>query len=299
MRYGNVLPVNNFRKTALRNAARGFRVHPLYPYVSGLDAETNARCKRAILPGWPSLATRDTAQIEKWAYQFPGANVGVMAGDELAIVETDHLPTLEARLGFPIPESYRVQARENRPHCYFRSTDRSRSSFVSGKSVAGVFEFKSGNLYCVSEGSIHPTGAEYRLLVDMPLYPIPDDLVTGLELIKGKPPARGSDGIARPKAVEQFVHRFTAYCERVGVAVTNVRTLPNGKVLIGTDPCLLHADHAGAVGITADGVRCVQCFHARCSIGWAKWRRAVEAKFKVPMHLETGVLIRGNFKRQP
>ena len=104
---------------------------------------------------------------------------------------------------------------------------------------------------------------------------------------------------SRPVAVERFVNRFSAYCERVGVAVTNVRTLHNGKVLIDTEPCLLHVDHPGAVGVTADGVRCVQCFHARCSIGWAKWRRAVEAKFKVPMHLEDEVLIRGKFKRKP
>jgi hypothetical protein len=283
----------------LRNAGqRGFRVHPLHPYVEGLDAEANARCKRAILPGWPARATTDTAQIEKWAYRFHGSNVGVMAGDELAIVETDHLPTLEARLGFPIPLCYRVQAREYRPHCYFLSTERVRSSFVAGKSVAGVFELKTGNLYCVSEGSVHPTGAEYKLLVDMPLYPIPEDLVTGLERIKGAPPARSGDGIARPGVVGGFVERFSAFCERVGVAVVNVRTLPDGKVLIDTDPCLLHPDHPGAVAITTDGIRCVQCFHARCSIGWAKWRRAVEAKFKVPMGLENEVVIHG-FKRQP
>jgi hypothetical protein len=287
-----------FRTVALRNAARGFRVHPLHPYVDGLDAEANARCKRAILPGWPTLATTDPAQIEKWAYQFPGANVGIMAGNQLAIVETDHLPTLDARLGFPLPECYRVQARENRPHCYFLSTERARSSFAAGKSVAGVFEFKAGNLYCVSEGSIHPTGAEYKLLADMPLYPIPDELVIGLERIKGRPPARSSDGVARPEAVERFIRRFSDYCEGKAV-VTEVRTLADGKVLIDTEPCLLHEDHAGAVGITADGVRCVQCFHARCSVGWAKWRRAVEAKFKVPMRLEDEVLIRGKFKRQP
>jgi hypothetical protein len=288
----------NFLDIALRNAARGFRVHPLHPYVEGLDAEGNARCKRAILPGWPALATGDSGQIGKWAYQFAGANVGVMAGDELAIVETDHLPTLEARLGFPIPPGYRVQARLDRPHCYFLSTERARSSFVAGKSVAGVFEFKAGNLYCVGEGSIHPTGAEYKLLADPPLYPIPDELVRALEHIKGPPPARCSDGVARPDTVEQFVRGFSAYCERVGVAVTNIRTLPSGRVLITTEPCLLHSDHAGAVGITADGIRCVQCFHARCSIGWARWRRAVEAKYRTAMQLEGKVKI-GDFKRQP
>lgn len=289
----------DFRTVALRNAARGFRIHPLHPYLEGLDGGANARCKRAILPGWPGLATRDSEQIEKWAYQFPGANVGVMAGDELAIIETDHLPTLEARLGFQIPLCYRVQARAYRPHCYFSATELSRASFVAGKSVAGVFEFKAGNLYCVGEGSIHPYGSKYEVHTDVPLYPIPDQLVTGLERIKGAPPPRSSDGTARPAAVERFTQRFLAYCERVGVAVTGVRTIPSGKVLIDTDPCLLHADHDGAVGITANGIRCVQCFHARCSIGWAKWRRAVEAKYKVPMRLEDEVLIRGRFKRQP
>jgi hypothetical protein len=290
----------SFLTVASRNAQRGFRVHPLHPHLTERDAVFNARCKRAILTGWPSLASKDTAQIEEWAQRFPGANVGVMAGAELSIVETDHLPTLEARLGFSIPECYRVQAREHRPHCYFLSTARSRSSYAAGKSVAGVFEFKAGNLYCVSEGSVHPTGAEYKLLVDMPLYPIPDELVAGLERIKGKPPVSvGSDGIARPQAVERFVQAFSAYCERVSVAITNVRALPSGKVLINTEPCLLHEDHTGAVGITADGVRCVQCFHARCSIGWAKWRREVEAKYKVPMRLEKEVMISGKFKRQP
>ena len=281
----------DFLTVAQRNARRGFRVHPLHPYVEGRDAEANARCKRAILPGWPALATTDTAQIEKWAYRFPGSNVGVMAADDLAIVETDHLPTLAERLGFPIPECYRVRAREDRPHCYFLSTECVRSSFVAGKSVAGVFELKTGNLYCVAEGSTHPTGVEYKLLVDMPLYPIPADLVTGLERIKGPPPARSGDGTPRPGVVDEFVRGFSAYCCRVGVAVVNVRTLPDGKVLIDTDPCLLHPDHPGAVGCTPSGVRCVQCFHARCAIGWAKWRRAVETKFKVPMRLDSGVRI--------
>ncbi|MGB9072515.1 MAG: bifunctional DNA primase/polymerase [Terriglobales bacterium] len=280
-------PVTNFLEVALRNAKRDFRVHPLHPYVAGRDSAANARCKRAILEGWPSKATTDEGQIRIWASIWPGANCGVMAGEDLAIVESDHLPTLEARLGFPIPECYRVQARENRPHCYFLQTERARSSFVAGKSVAGVFEFKIGNLYVLSEGSTHPTGAVYKITGDVPLYLIPNVIVDGLERIKGAPPAAsGGDGIARPAAVEKFVRRFTAYCDRVGAAVTEVRTLPSGKILISTSPCLLFDDHDGGVGITPDGVRCVQCFHARCSVGWAKWKTAVEAKHKVPMALD-------------
>lgn len=96
----------------------------------------------------------------------------------------------------------------------------------------------------------------------------------------------GGDGIARPQAVEKFVRRFTAYAEGLGATITAVKTAGGGKTLILTSPCLLHDDHDGGVGITADGVRCVQCFHNRCAIGWARWSRSVEEKYKQPMLLD-------------
>jgi hypothetical protein len=107
-----------------------------------------------------------------------------------------------------------------------------------------------------------------------------------------------SDGIARPEAQERFVRRFTAFCERVGIDVIGVRTLSDGKVLIETHPCALWDDHDGAVGITADGIRCVQCFHNRCkSLGWKAWTAKVE-KIHGPMRLERELLRHERFKRR-
>jgi hypothetical protein len=101
-----------------------------------------------------------------------------------------------------------------------------------------------------------------------------------------RPPVTAvSDGVARPEAVQKFVRRFTAYAERLGATITAVKTVA-GKTLILTSPCLLHDDHDGGVGITADGIRCVQCFHNRCAVGWARWSRAVEQKFGQPMLLD-------------
>lgn len=85
------------------------------------------------------------------------------------------------------------------------------------------------------------------------------------------------DGVARPEAVEKFVRRFTAYAEGLGATITAIKSTGN-KTLILTSPCLLHDDHDGGVGITADGIRCVQCFHTRCAVGWAQWARLVEQK---------------------
>ena len=96
------------------------------------------------------------------------------------------------------------------------------------------------------------------------------------------------DGIARPRAVEKFVRRFTAYAEGLGATITAVKTT-GGKTLILTSPCLLHDDHDGGVGITADGIRCVQCFHNRCkSLGWRQWSKAVDQKHG-PMRLDGGI----------
>lgn len=102
-----------------------------------------------------------------------------------------------------------------------------------------------------------------------------------------KPVVKRGDGIARPAAQEKFVRRFTAYAERLGAIVTDIRALGDGRVIVLTNPCLLYDDHDGGVGITADGVKCCQCFHTRCkTLGWAQWSKLVEQKYQRPMLLD-------------
>src|ERR1700680_96856 len=105
-----------FLEIALRNAARGFRVHPL-----------KTKGKAPLLPGWPELATTDTESINRWSTQCDAnANCGVAAGPDLCILESDNVPELEKMLGAPVPHTYTVQAREGRPHFYFRPTDKTK-----------------------------------------------------------------------------------------------------------------------------------------------------------------------------
>jgi hypothetical protein len=117
--------------------------------------------------------------------------------------------------------------------------------------------------------------------------PVTRDQLVALCDAMGVPEIKSAgDGIARPEAQEKFVRRFESFCAMVGAEITEIRTQANGKILILTSPCLLHDDHDGGVGITADGVRCVQCFHNRCAVGWARWSRLVERKFGQPMLLD-------------
>jgi hypothetical protein len=155
-----------FLEIALRNAARGFRVHP-----------TNG--KVPIVPGWPELATTDPATIEQWAAQFPHANCGVAVGPDLCVLESDDLAKLKELLnGIQIPATYTVQARDNRPHFYFRQT--AKTTLSGNRTLAGIFEFKQNRLQVVGEGSTHPCGAVYRVIDDSPIVAMPDELMAAL-----------------------------------------------------------------------------------------------------------------------
>lgn len=78
--------MTNFLDIALRNAARGYRVHPL-------------RGKDAFLKDWPNVATTEEAQIRVWAEKFSDYNVGVAAGPDVAIVDSDRVSRLKELSG--------------------------------------------------------------------------------------------------------------------------------------------------------------------------------------------------------
>jgi hypothetical protein len=158
--------MSGFLEIALRNAARGYRVHP-----------TNG--KVPIIPGWPDLATTDPATIEQWAEQHPDANCGVAVGPDLCVLESDDLAKLKELLnGVEIPATYTVQARDNRPPFYFRQT--AKTTLSGNRTLAGIFEFKQNRLQVIGEGSTHPSGAAYQIVHDSPIVDLPDELMTAL-----------------------------------------------------------------------------------------------------------------------
>ena len=63
---------------ALSLARQGLRIHPL---------RTNS--KIAIVPDWPERATTDQEQIKAWWTTYPDANIGVLCGDGLVVVDAD------------------------------------------------------------------------------------------------------------------------------------------------------------------------------------------------------------------
>lgn len=168
-----------FRDIVRAALDRGLSIHPVKP-----------RGKEPCLKGWPQKATRDESTIAAWSIKYPDSNYGVVADDTFCILESDNLPALMEKLSRGLPFTYRVQARVNRPHIYFRQTPKSHAT--GNMDCAGIYEFKQNRKYVVGEGSTHPTGSVYRCVQDEPIADIPDWLIEDLVRIKSAGAGNGS-----------------------------------------------------------------------------------------------------------
>lgn len=155
---------------------RGFSLIPL--------AEKD---KRPVGGFGATRRSRDLSVIEDWAAQFPDANVGIVADETVAILESDNWAQLALFINKTLSAAYEPHdlmtamacgSSENRPHLFFKHTEKSRN--VGNIAVPGLFECRFHNQYVVGAGSVHPEGAVYRWLNDEPIRPIPDWLVTEL-----------------------------------------------------------------------------------------------------------------------
>ena len=72
---------NEFLDAALYYASLGWRVMPLYP-----------REKKPWIEAWGINATTDENQIRKWWKQRPQANVGILTGNGLCVMDVDDKP---------------------------------------------------------------------------------------------------------------------------------------------------------------------------------------------------------------
>jgi len=179
----------SFLEVALRNARRGFRVHPL-------------RGKDAFLKDWPNVATGDETQIRAWAAKFPDYNVGIAAGHPdanasvvVAIVDSDRVSRLRELASEHAAEwfdTYSVTSgRHDRAHFYYLMTNEVRDygnkKWAEPGIEGNVFELKVLGGQVVAEGSIHPiTGNVYRIIQDRPLIPFPAGLLAFMRECRSK-----------------------------------------------------------------------------------------------------------------
>lgn len=131
--------------------------------------------KQPMLAGWMEAATRDRHQIRRWATEHADSNVGVvLLGDHLVVDvdEADEFATWVARLDYLLPRTMEVSTGRGR-HLYYRLP-----GVLSGGRNARVpgADLKVHGLV-VAPGSLHPSGAVYRLTSPRAMCEAPDWLI--------------------------------------------------------------------------------------------------------------------------
>jgi hypothetical protein len=168
-----------FERIAMRSVAQGYRVFP-------------ANGKQPCIKGFPELATTDTAQIKKWAAQFPDASCGILGTPEGHLFIDEDMSQefrqgYESFAGEPFPLSRTTESRPNHRQSHWIQTDYTRAqlrNIKQNQTKESMFSLRFSNMYVLGEGSRHPSGSTYRVVVDSPAIPMPNrlvDYIRGLE----------------------------------------------------------------------------------------------------------------------
>lgn len=149
-----VSPTSPLWRGALELAGQGFRVFPLKP-----------RSKEPAIREWQAKATTSPTQLARWWKKWPDANVGVVTGEGLVVVDLDGAEAYAyaREKGFANTPSVETGRAGGGQHLWFSGEGRnSRGTVHPDIDVRGL------GGYVVAPPSVHPdTGALYEWLVGL------------------------------------------------------------------------------------------------------------------------------------
>jgi putative DNA primase/helicase len=163
------------KSRALRYAARGLHVVPLYTIEAGrCSCNDGSDCSR---PGKHPItrhgvkdATTKRSQIRDWWKANPDANIGIAAGGGSGIIVLDidprnggdrNLKRLKKRLG-PLPDTVTALTGGGGQHLLFRYPSFAVRKDTSGKKFGKGVDVLSDSCIMVAPPSRHATGKRYR-----------------------------------------------------------------------------------------------------------------------------------------
>jgi hypothetical protein len=91
-----------------------------------------------------------------------------------------------------------------------------------------------------------------------------------------------------PAAVERTIERLAAWLDKLGVMLTEITTLTDGRTLLRLSHCPLFESHRGSsagIGISVSGRPLNMCAHTSCGMRFSEWRDLVEKKHGVKLQL--------------
>ena len=171
---------SDFKSIASAMARRGVHVVPTYP---GL--------RYPALPGWHDLATTDLNAITEWGSNgyanFNCVSVAKLANPDHTpgtfFLDIDNLGAAQ-ELGMPaLPETLTVNTPGGGLHVYFTHIRISQTLGNCSIRVGSekVVEVKADNAAVCSPGCTRDDGGVYTIAKDVPIVPIPSELVLWLD----------------------------------------------------------------------------------------------------------------------
>ena len=165
-----------FLNAALQLAAQGYRVFALKPYG-----------KRPIVENWPERATRDPLQIREWWTRVPYANIGILTGSDLYVVDLDrkHGPNgpvnyqrLCKELGID-PRTRWARTANNGFHLYYSLPEGVELRNTAGKLAPGVDGRGQGGYVVAPPSRLHSGIYQWGGIKD--ISPLPESLLERLQ----------------------------------------------------------------------------------------------------------------------
>jgi predicted P-loop ATPase len=235
-------------QAALAWAAKGLRVLPLTWPISSTQCSCGKSDCRSIgkhpiyelTRNGLKQASTDPQQIALWWSAYPEANVAVVTGDGVAVIDEDKPGALLAfAAGRDLPETLQVQTGKGTHHYYhITGAVKNRVGLAPGIDVRG------DHGYVVAPPSIHYTGALYEVSQDVEIAECPEWLRAILQPAKPQVQAptggiviRGTSGSGEHARLQAYALRtLSSCCEIVASASEGTRnhTLNTNAFLVGT-----------------------------------------------------------------
>jgi hypothetical protein len=158
--------------SALEFQAAGLKIFPLHSPTDGACSCGRPKCssvgKHPRTPNGLHAASADAEQVRDWWTAWPDANIGLVTGDGLVILDLDSEDAIQEAESRGLPRTLEVRTAKGR-HLYFEGEARTRARILPGMDIRGA------GGYVVAPPSIHASGHVYEWLnADMEVAPLPE-----------------------------------------------------------------------------------------------------------------------------
>jgi uncharacterized protein (DUF927 family) len=166
-------------------------VFPIWGITNGKCDCGNVRCEHPgkhpigkLVPQGFKNATNDENKINNWFTEYPNANIGLVTGDDIIVLDVDGadgeatLDRLQSELGI-LPDT-RTGKTGNGRHLYLQKSPEITITNSKPSDWKNI-DVRSDGGYVVGPGSLHSSGVEYTFVdSSKPIAPLPESWVQAL-----------------------------------------------------------------------------------------------------------------------